>query len=197
MKRLQSIEELDLLPKLQNGDQNAFTALYNKYSNRIYNMLFKLTQSQELTEELLQDTFIILWNKRSDIDPDQSVKSWLHKVAQNEVYQLYRKIARDRKLQEHVVLTFVESYSHTEEGIYYKESQELLEKAMSQLSPQRRQVFQLCRIDGHSYQQVAEIMGISVSTVSNHLVQATGIVRDYIFKSKERIAIIIAVLLCN
>src|SRR5690606_30163719 len=102
--------------------------LYNKYSNRIYNMLLKLTHSSELADELLQDTFVILWNKRSDIDTDQSVKSWLYKVAQNEVYQLYRKIARDRKLQEHVVLTFVESYSHTEESIYYKESQELLEK---------------------------------------------------------------------
>src|SRR5690606_19935899 len=110
MKSLQSTKELDLLQRLQNGDQNAFTALYNKYSNRIYNMLLKLTQSQELADELLQDTFIILWNKRTDIDPDQSVKSWLYKVAQNEVYQLYRKITRDRKLQEHVMLTFVESY---------------------------------------------------------------------------------------
>jgi len=190
-------DEKELLIKLGEGKETAFNTLYDLYSNRIYNRLLKLTQSEQLADELLQDTFVILWNKRDTINPDLSIKSWLYKVAENEVYQLYRKIARDKKLQEHIVSTFLESYSHTEEGIYLKESQELLDKAMDQLSPQRKQAFKLCRLEGMSYQQAAEIMGVSSSTVSNHLVQATSMVRDYIFKSKERIALIVVALLWN
>lgn len=195
MKSKVPYDERELLIRLGDGEEIAFNTLYDLYSNRIYNRLLKLTQSEQLADELLQDTFVILWNKRDTINTELSIKSWLYKVAENEVYQLYRKIARDKKLQEHIVSTFLESYSHTEEGIYLKESQELLDKAMDQLSPQRKQAFKLCRLDGMSYQQAAEIMGVSTSTVSNHLVQATSIVRKYIFQSQERMAIIVSLLM--
>ncbi|UUC44189.1 RNA polymerase sigma factor [Flavobacterium cerinum] len=195
MPVLSLIDERELLIKLGDGEETAFNTLYQQYANKIYSRLLKLTQSEQLADELLQDTFIILWNKRHTINPDLSIKSWLYKVAENEVYQLYRKIARDKKLQEHIVSTFIETYSHTEEGIFYKESQELLVKAMEQLTPQRKEAFKLCRIDGMSYQEAATKMGVSVSTVSNHLVQATCIVRNYIFQSQERMAILISILL--
>ncbi len=188
-------DERNLLIKLGAGEETAFNTLYKLYGNRIYNRLLKLTQSEQIADELLQDTFVILWNKRHTINPDLSIKSWLYKVAENEVYQLYRKIARDKKLQEHIVDTFIETYSHTEEGIFYKESQELLSKAMEQLTPQRREAFKLCRIDGMSYQEAASKMGVSVSTVSNHLVQATSVVRDYIFQSNERMVLLFSILL--
>lgn len=188
-------DECNLLIKLGAGEETAFNTLYKLYGNRVYNRLLKLTQSEQIADELLQDTFVILWNKRHTINPDLPIKSWLYKVAENEVYQLYRKIARDKKLQEHIVSTFIETYSHTEEGLFYKESEELLNKAMEQLSPQRKEVFKLCRIDGLSYQEAANQMGVSVSTVSNHLVQATNLVRTYIFQSQERMALLISILL--
>lgn len=196
MNTLPLIDERKLLINLGDGKESAFNSLYQLYANKIYSRLLKLTQSEQLADELLQDTFIILWNKRHTINPDLSIKSWLYKVAENEVYQLYRKIARDKKLQEHIVSTFIETYSHTEEGIFYKESQELLAEAMEQLTPQRKEAFKLCRIEGMSYQEAATKMGVSVSTVSNHLVQATNLVRAYIFRSKESIcSLLIAVIL--
>lgn len=195
MPVLSLIDERELLIKLGDGEETAFNTLYQQYANKIYSRLLKLTQSEQLADELLQDTFIILWNKRHTINPDLSIKSWLYKVAENEVYQLYRKIARDKKLQDHIVSTFIETYSHTEEGLFYKESQDLLNKAIEQLSPQRKEAFKLCRIEGMSYQEAATQMGVSVSTVSNHLVQATGIVRNYIFQSQERMALLVSILL--
>lgn len=195
MQTISLIDERELLINLGDGKESAFNCLYELYANKIYSRLLKLTQSEQLADELLQDTFIILWNKRHTINPDLSIKSWLYKVAENEVYQLYRKIARDKRLQNHIVSTFIETYSHTEEGIFYKESQELLAKAMEQLTPQRKEAFKLCRIEGMSYQEAAAKMGLSVSTVSNHLVQATNVVRTYIFQSQERMTLIISILL--
>lgn len=190
-------DETELLQNLVVGNQYAFDLLYKRYSNRIYNRLLKLTQSQQLAEELLQDTFVILWDKRHTINPQLSVKAWLYKVAANEVYLFYRKLARDKKLQEHVVANFVESYTHTEEALYQKESRALLQQAMEQLPPQRREVFRLCKLEGHSYEETAVIMGISPSTVSNHLVKASNTVRQYIFQSQERIALLVTFLLCH
>lgn len=195
MQTISLIDERELLINLGEGKESAFNSLYQLFANKIYSRLLKLTQSEQLADELLQDTFIILWNKKHTINPDLSIKSWLYKVAENEVYQLYRKIARDKRLQNHIVSTFIETYSHTEEGIFYKESQELLAKAMEQLTPQRKEAFKLCRIEGMSYQEAATKMGLSVSTVSNHLVQATSVVRDYIFQSNQRMVLLFSILL--
>ncbi len=195
MQILTATDEKELLLRLGAGEETAFNTLYKLYSNKIYNRLLKLTQSEQIADELLQDTFVILWNKRHTINPDLSIKAWLDKVARNEVYHLHRKLAHDKKLQEHILSTFIETYSHTEENIYFKESHELLEKAMQELSPQRKQAFRLCRLEGLSYQEAAEQMGVSVSTVSNHLVQATSIVRSYILRSRERMAILLSILL--
>lgn len=195
MTVLPLIDERELLIQLGDGKETAFNILYDRYANKIYSRLLKLTQSEQLADELLQDTFIILWNKRHTINPDLSIKSWLYKVAENEVYQLYRKIARDKKLQEHIVSTFIETYSHTEENIYFKENNELLERAMQKLTPQRKQAFRLCRLEGLSYHEAAEQMGVSVSTVSNHLVQATSMVRNYIFQSREHMVLLFSILL--
>ena len=188
-------DEKELLHQLKAGDQKAFGVLYQQYSNRIYSHLLRLTQAEHLADELLQDTFVILWEKRHTINPDLSIKSWLYKVAANEVSQFYRKLARDKKLQEYVILSFTEAYSHTEEDIYAKESKALLNNAIAQLSPQRQQAFTLCKIEGRSYEETAKIMGIAPSTVSNHLVKASDSIRQYIFRSKGNAAILIIALL--
>ena len=101
--------------------------------------------------------------------------------------------ARDKKLQERIALSFVETYAHIEEDIFNKETRDLLEQAIDQLSPQRKEVFTLCRIEGRSYQEAADLLGISSSTVSNHLVKANSSVRQFLFRSKESMLILIAV----
>jgi len=153
--------------------------------------LLRLTASESLADELLQETFITLWEKRQQIIPELSIKSWLYKVAVNNVYLTYRKIAIDKKLQEHLIVNFAEAYSHIEEAIYLTENKEILYKAIDQLSPQRREVFTLCKLDGKSYDEVAGILGISSNTVSSHMVKATQAIRQYLFQSKESIALII------
>lgn len=187
--------EKELLIRLQSGDRTAFEQLYYIYSDRIYGSVLKLVKAEDIADELLQDTFVILWEKRHLINPDLSFKSWLYKVARNEVNQFYRKLARDKKLQDYVVATFTEQYSHTEEDIYLKESRDLIDKAIEQLSPQRKEVFTLCKLEGKSYEEAAGILGISSSTVSNHLVKANVAVRQYLFQSKESLAVLIAAIL--
>ncbi|EHQ24303.1 RNA polymerase sigma factor [Mucilaginibacter paludis] len=189
------VAEKELLTRLRSGDRKAFEQLYYTYNDRIYGRLLKLTATEYLADELLQDTFVKLWDNRDQINPDLSIKAWLYKVAQNEVFLFYRKVARDRRLQEHIVATFAESYSHTEEDIYLKESRELLDKAIDQLTPQRKEVFTLCKIEGRSYEEVAQLLGISPNTVSSHLVKATSSVRKFLFQSKEGVALTISMVL--
>lgn len=136
-----------------------------------------------LADELTQDVFVKVWTKRHLLDSEQSFRSYLFSIAQHLVYDTYRKMSRDESLVNKVKLISTELYTHTEEDIYYKETAEMVQKAIELLPTQQRRVFQACKIEGRSYEEVARELNISVSTVNGHIVKATKTVAEYLSKS--------------
>lgn len=179
------LSDMELAGLLKQGNHAAFAALYNIYSERIYGRLLNLLKDKDVADELLQELFLKLWAKRETIIPGQSFKSYLYKVAENLVYDYFRALSREKKLQDRFRQITTELYSHTEEYLFSKENEALIERAIAQLSPQRKAVFELCRLEGKSYDEAGEILGISPSMVSNHLVKATKLVREQLLKSGD------------
>ena len=174
-----------LLIRLQSGDQSAFESLYHTYSKEIYRKFLKMVKDISLAEELTQDVFVKIWNKRNVINIDQPFRYYLLTLANNIVNDFYRKAARERKLQDEIIAASSELYNPTEEQIFYKESKEFLDKAIESLPAQQGLVFKLCKIEGKSYEEVSQLLGISTSTISNHIVKATKSVKKYFFTSKK------------
>jgi len=177
--------EYELLKRLQSGDQLAFESLYQNYSREIYNKLVKMVKNVTLAEELTQDVFVKVWNKREVITIDQPFRYYLLTLTNNIVNDFYRKAARDRKLQDEIIAASTELYNPTEEQIYYKESKELMDQAIDSLPSQQKLVFQMCKIEGKSYEEVSKLLGISTSTISNHIVKATKSIKTYFFTQKK------------
>lgn len=182
-----SHSEQQLLSLLQQGDQQAFTALYHLYSERIYLNLLGMLKSAPLAEELLQEIFVLLWEKRETIAVHTSFPSYLLRVAQNKAIDFFRKARRNRQLYEQLRQAALEQYHDPEESHYYKEHEALLIKALETLPPQRRQVFEYCKLQGKSYQEVSELMSISTSTVNDHIVKATRSVRQFMHKNLDMV----------
>jgi RNA polymerase sigma-70 factor (ECF subfamily) len=134
-----------------------------------------------LADELMQDVFVRLWDKRHLIDPEKSLKAYLFLIAQNMVYDFYRKLSREERLQSEVAATFSELYQHTEEEVILKETTSILNQAIEHLPAQQQLVFRMCKLEGKSYQQVSEELGISTSTINQHIVRATKSVKDFMF----------------
>lgn len=176
-------EEQILLSKLKEGDERAFEQIYQLYSERIYGRLIRLLKDEEQANSILQDVFLRIWERKAQIDVDKTFKAYLYKVAENFVYDYFRKLARDKKMQVRLREVVSEYYKHTEEDIFKKENEMLIEEAIQLLPPQRQRVFQLCRIEGKSYEEVSQLLGISTSTVSNHLVKGTKSVRNYVLSA--------------
>ena len=78
-----------------------------------------------------------------------------------------------------------EEYEHIETMIHKKENDLLLQKAIDSLSPQRQQVFRLIKLDNKSYEEVSRQLGISVSTISDHIVKANKAIREFIFTHND------------
>ena len=131
-------QEQILLSKLKEGDQRAFEQIYQLYSERIYGRLIRLLKDEDMAGSILQDVFLRIWERRSQIDTSQPFKAYLYKMAENLVYDYFRKVARDKKLQVRLRAAISEYYEHTEEDIFKKENNVLINEAIQMLPPQRK-----------------------------------------------------------
>lgn len=178
-------DEKELLIQLRDGSCQALDYFYHQYSLRIYRKVFKMVRVEVIAEELMQDVFVKIWDRRQGIDPDQSFKSYLYTIAQNLVYDFYRKLAREEKLQGLIKSANSEMYVHVEEEIFLKETSEILNNAINNLPSQQKLVFTLCKLEGKSYEDAGAALGISSSTINSHIVKATRSVKGYIFREQN------------
>lgn len=171
MTLLPLYDEKDLLVKLRDGDYAAFEIIYRRYSKPISANLFRILKSRELVEETLQDLFLKVWEQHSSIYIEQSLQSYLHRVAGNLAYDYFRKMARDKKLAGHVWENMVTTYNPFE-GVADEEVDRALYSLIDNLPAQRRRVFMLCKLEGKSYNEVSSMLGISVAAVNDHITKA-------------------------
>ncbi|WP_207423283.1 RNA polymerase sigma factor [Desertivirga brevis] len=177
-------DEKILLERLREGDQYAFSLLYDRYKFPLASNLLKFLKSDDLAEEALQDLFIKVWENRLKIDPNKPFKAFLYGVAKNLVYDIFRKSARDKRLEDQLMQGAIE-YSHIEEGLYQKEYQKLLDETIALLPPQRRLVFTLFKIEGKSYKEISEMLGISHSTINDHVQKANIFLKTRLSSSSK------------
>jgi RNA polymerase sigma-70 factor (family 1) len=175
-----SFSDAELTNLLKAGDEIAFSRLYKKYSARMYCNVLKMIKDEASSEEIVQEIFTRIWEKRETIVIEINFAAYIYKTGQNFVRDFYRKSQRDQKLLEHYKSIATEHYTHIEEALHHSESEQLLKKALSRLSPQHRRVYQLCRLDGHTYKEVAEILNISSHTVKEYLTIANQQVKEFL-----------------
>src|SRR5690606_19682353 len=146
MGKESNIAEKLLTCRLKEGDERAFTLLYNKYSPMLYLNILKLVKAEEIALDLLQELFVKIWNHRQSIDPEKEFRSYLFSIAYNLVRDFFRKAARDKRLEEQLVALTTECYEHIEQLLQQKETAEILDKAIGALPMQQRRIFILCRV---------------------------------------------------
>lgn len=180
MRKDTPTDERELLLRLRDGEHAAFTEIYNTYKRPLASNMLRMVKSAELTEDLLQELFTRLWDNRHSIDTEKNISSYLYRVGRNLVTDVFRRSMRDRNLARQLYGLVKESYSHIEESIFRKENAALLKGLLDNLSPQRKLVFTLCKIEGMSYKEVSVKLGISVDAVNDHIRKANKLLRSRI-----------------
>ena len=170
-----------LLQQLSEDSEIAFEKIYNFYSPRLYCRILRMLKSEAIAEEILQDVFLIIWDTRNKLDPEKSFCSYLFCIATNKCYDYYRRMVRDKKLLQK--LNGLSGYFDSiDEDVINKESSAILYHAIEQLPPKRKLIFRLCKVEGKSYEEVGLQLGISPSTISDHIVKANLFIKDQIIK---------------
>lgn len=162
---------------LKQGDYDAFSTLYQLYSLRLFGRIIRLVKSEAVAEEILQELFLKVWEKRDRIDPELNFKSFLFSIAQNMVYDHFRKMSLTERFRTEFFQTYAETYQHVEENVLFKQTHEQLMQTIRMLPPQCQKVFILFKLEGRSYKEICQMLKISKSTVNNHLTKANRLLK--------------------
>lgn len=177
--------EQNLLLALKSGDKFAFQKLYDQYKRPLAQNFLRLLKADDLAQDALQELFIKVWNLKESLDPDKSFQAFLFKIAQNMVFDFYRKAARDKKIQLQLLLESNDFYSHIEENLVSKENIAFVNKLINNLPVQQQKVFKLFKIEEKSYLEISALLGISTSTINKHIYTANKTIKQQILSRKD------------
>jgi RNA polymerase sigma-70 factor (family 1) len=175
----EDFQERELIPELRKGNPLAFRQLYVAYGGRLYGFCARFGLASDSAREIVQETFIRVWEHRGEIRSDTSFSSYLLTIARNLIYNALRHASyRDKYLQE-VRLQQPDSEGHFAPA-NERELQRLIGEAELQLPDKCRQIFRKSRYEGYSNQAIADELAISKSTVENQLNKALKTIRHFL-----------------
>jgi len=174
---VRDFSESDLLRRLKLDDERAFDALFRHYSALVYRFAFSYLKSRPAAEEIVQECFIKIWEKRANLRDDVPLKGYLFTTAHHAVLNELRRDQHHLRL--HGQVAAAAGPASVANEAEYQEMEALYQAALDRLPPKQREVFVLSRQLGLSYPEIAERQGVSVKTVEAHIMQALKTMRSY------------------
>ena len=188
MSQFNNISDQKLIQLIAQGNELAFSQLFDKYWKSLSNAAYKVLKDREAAHDIVQEIFVDLWSKRASLSVEY-VSAYLHTAVK------YRVI---NYIQKHEVpmlsLDFVDGFKNlnpTEELINLQELDEQLGQLINELPEQCGKVFRMSRFDYMSNKEIAQQLNLSVRTVENHIAHAIRLLRP-----KVNSALLILLLAC-
>ena len=175
-------DERALVLRLIGGDEDAFCELYAAYKNRLIYFAMRFLMSREYAEDVFQDAFTVVWQSRRFIDPDASFSSYLYTIIRNRLLNQLRDAANEEKLKESILSQSLDYTDDTKREVMLNDLKFIISRALEQLTPRQREIFEMSREAQLSHKEIAGELGISVNTVQEHISSSLKIIRTYLIK---------------
>ena len=180
-----------LIARIKTGDYPAFSCIFTAYYRDLVMFASKFVHDINTAEEIVQETFVKLWEEHESIKINTSLKSYLLKTVQNKCIDWYRHKKIIQKHDSYVLETSPGLIYDTDSYILHSELQEQIERALSQLPDEISEVFRLNRYQGLKYHEIADLFGVSVRTIEVRIGKALHMLRNHLIEYFTLIAGII------
>jgi RNA polymerase sigma-70 factor, ECF subfamily len=175
-------DDRELLTLLQKDDTIAFEKLFKLYHKRVFAFALHLLPSSSQAEDIVQNVFMAVWNQRKTIQLTTSFITYLFGITRHMVYDFIQRKIQQEAFVEYTLENNSEYGFITEEEVIFHELEEQLKKLIGELPERRREIFRLSRIDGHSYKEISEKLGISENTVDTQIRHALSYLRNHLLE---------------
>jgi RNA polymerase sigma-70 factor (family 1) len=176
MQALDGYNDEHLFALLQESNEAAFNTIFSRYSKRLYIEAYNRLQDEDEGNDIVQEVFCWLWEKRKSLDTPQCLKAYLVQVVRYKCIDLIRKKSSTRgKKQQYTWLA--DTYTTTT-AIETKELGRQLSAAIDSITPASRQAFEQLYLQKKSLKEIADQMNINVQSVKNHIHRALKVLRE-------------------
>ena len=172
-----SYSDIELLDLIRLGDKIAFSEIYGRYWKKVFTVATNKIGQPEEAEEIVQDIFISLWNRRESIIITTSLNAYLAVSVKYRVIKILAKRNHYLKYADHSLNEFPVISNSTEDWLEFEELKSRLELLVSHLPEKCRLVYIMSRENGMSQKQIAKEFGISEKTVEAHIGKALKVLR--------------------
>lgn len=173
------VTDSDLLISLKEDDEHAFRAIYQRYWYKLYAVAKRKIHTVEDAEEIVQDIFVDLWDRRTTVQIVE-LDRFLYSAVKYKVLNYIKAQIVRQNYQTNTLAAKKDIDSTTEEVLAFNDLSEAVKEGLEGLSVKTREIFQLARIEGHSIREVALRLHIPERTVEYHLAQSTRSLRLFL-----------------
>ena len=164
---------------LKEGSREAFTMLYNLYADRLYSFALVQTKSKQMAEDVVQDTFLKLWNNRTNLNCYGNVQALVFTMARNLIIDAFRRQVANIDIEAYFKLhEALPSTASPEESLYFNETKEHLEQAKAKLSNKECKIYEMSREQDMPIKKIAQTLNLSPQTVKNYLSSTLKVFRS-------------------
>jgi RNA polymerase sigma-70 factor (ECF subfamily) len=173
--------EKELLRLLADGDEHAFQVIFERHWDAVFSTALLLTKSGSVAEDVAQDVFTMLWEKRASLAGVDKLEGFLFVSARNIIYSRFRKLASQDAYRQYILSCFREDAAESaQEAAELRELDRTIQQAIRLLPPQQQKAFRLSRFEGMQHEEIAVTMGVSRITIKSYIVQAIASLRKAI-----------------
>jgi RNA polymerase sigma-70 factor (ECF subfamily) len=158
-------------------DDHAFEELFKAHFKALHSYASVMLYHDSHAEEIVQNVFVRIWEKRAVLDVQISVKAYLYKCVHNDCLNYLKHKKIKAKYQDHAAFTMSDQTENTSDKLILGELQDRLQTALNELPEQCRTIFQMSRFEELKYREIAEELGLSIKTVENQMGKALRILR--------------------
>jgi len=168
------------LQKTAEGSREAFATLYTHYYPGLYRFVSFIMESQEDTEEIVQDVFLKVWIKRETLIGIRSFDDYLFRMAKNRIFDTAKQSRSRLKLMRQLGRQIQETTDSTYNTLLFQEYHAIAQEAINQLPPKKKQIFLMNARDEMTAREIAEMLGMSRVAVKKQLFEAIHFIKDHL-----------------
>ena len=178
--RYEELSDEKLIQLVSEKDKNAFNEIYSRYEKSIYNYLNRLIFDKDMLDEIFQEVFTKIYVKAKTFKLKYSFKSWIYKISMNQYIDYYKKLKRSEKIfgQAEELLRIKYDVPNIVDDIIEQENLDILKKLLLQLPAKYRQAIILKKIEGFTFDEVAEIMDVTSRSVKTYVAKGLMLLRS-------------------
>jgi RNA polymerase sigma-70 factor (family 1) len=170
----------DVLEAIGCGDHSAFNLFYRAYSPVVLRVVKRYIKTEVLIEDVVQEIFTKIWTERTKLIHVVSLESYLFIVVKNYTLNYLHKIATDHIQQQRILESFELGINSVDQHVLDKEYQVKLQEILNRLPTQTKRVFELCRVEGKSYEESSRMLGVSKSAIKKHMIRCINTLKKYL-----------------